>query len=86
MPPKYRRVTVTLPARVVDALHHKLTEPDETRSAVIRRLVVRALREAQDREDVERWRQGYLEQPQTEEEGAWADLSADIDPAHVPPW
>jgi hypothetical protein len=36
MPTKYRRVTVTLPARLVEALDHKLTEPDETRSAVIR--------------------------------------------------
>jgi metal-responsive CopG/Arc/MetJ family transcriptional regulator len=86
MPTKYRRVTVTLPARVVDALDHKLTEPDETRSAVIRRLVVRALREADEREAEERWVRGYLEQPQTEEELAWADLIEDADPAHVPPW
>jgi metal-responsive CopG/Arc/MetJ family transcriptional regulator len=86
MATKYRRVTVTLPAKLVEGLDHKLTEPDETRSAAIRRLVNRALREAKDREDEERWVQGYLEQPQTDEELAWADLVEDADPAHVPPW
>jgi metal-responsive CopG/Arc/MetJ family transcriptional regulator len=86
MPTKYRRVTVTLPERVVEGLDHKLTEPDETRSAVIRRLVVRALREAQDREDEERWVQSYREHPQSEEERSWANLIAHAKPEHVPPW
>lgn len=86
MSTKYRRVTVTLPAPLLDAVDNRLAQPDETRSAVIQRLVRKALREAQERQDVERWRQAYLEQPQTEEELIWADLSADIDPADVPPW
>lgn len=77
---------MTLPARVVDALDHKLTEPDETRSAVIRRLVVRALREADEREAEEQWIRSYTEHPQTEEEASWADLLAHADPKDVPPW
>ena len=83
---KYRRVTVTLPERLVDAVDGQLAQPDESRSAVIARLVRRALREMEEREAEERWIRSYTEQPMTEEELSWADLIAHAKPEDVPPW
>jgi len=60
-------------AELLEALDQKLTREEDTRSAVIRRLVEDALREVDQREDVRRYIEGYRKQPQTEEEFGWAD-------------
>ena len=67
------RLTVTLPTEMLAAIDQKLTREDDTRSAVIRRLVEDALHEVDERADVERWVRGYIEHPQTEEEFGWFD-------------
>jgi metal-responsive CopG/Arc/MetJ family transcriptional regulator len=73
---KVTRVTVTLPREMLEAADETLVEPDESRSGMIRRLIKTALREAQDRKDVEQWIRAYREQPQTEEEVGWFELAA----------
>jgi metal-responsive CopG/Arc/MetJ family transcriptional regulator len=67
------RVTVSLPTELLDAVDQKLVKENETRSALIRRLLERALRETEERREIERYVQGYLEQPQTEAEVAWSE-------------
>jgi metal-responsive CopG/Arc/MetJ family transcriptional regulator len=67
------RVTITLPPKLLEALDAKLTGEEDTRSAVIRRLIEDALREADEREDVARYIRSYREHPQTEEEYGWSD-------------
>lgn len=69
MKTQYSRVTISLPAPLLDAVDAQLTRPEETRSAVIRRLIEQALREGRERADVEQWVRSYREQPPTEEDG-----------------
>jgi metal-responsive CopG/Arc/MetJ family transcriptional regulator len=70
------RITISLPTSLLHAMDEELARDDESRSAVLRRLVEQALRDAQEREDVERWVRSYREQPQTEEEFGWVDRVA----------
>jgi Arc/MetJ-type ribon-helix-helix transcriptional regulator len=79
------RLTISLPDDLLDALDHQLVGRDETRSSVIRRLIQEALREAEERREVERYIRGYQADPQTVEELGWADQVA---PAglSVEPW
>lgn len=67
------RVTVSVPAALLEAVDRKLIRGEDSRSAVVRRLLEEALRQAQEQEDVERYLQGYRENPQTEEEFGWSD-------------
>lgn len=78
------RFTVTIPAEMLEALDQKLTREEDTRSAVIRRLVEDALREVDEREDVERWIRSYREHPQTEEEFGWSDQATFAALAELP--
>ncbi len=70
------RFTISLPDDPLDALDHQLVGRDETRSSVIRRLIQEALREAEERREVERYIRGYQADPQTVEELGWADQVA----------
>ncbi|MBA2449251.1 MAG: hypothetical protein H0V51_14620 [Chloroflexi bacterium] len=70
------RVTVSLPTRLLEAVDEKLVNGEETRSAVVRRLLEGALRDAQEREDVEQYIRSYTECPQTEEEFGWSSYVA----------
>lgn len=67
------RVTVSLPTPLLIALDRRLTTKGESRSAVVRRLVEQALREAGEQEEIQQYLHGYAEQPQTEEEFGWSD-------------
>jgi metal-responsive CopG/Arc/MetJ family transcriptional regulator len=78
------RVTVSLPAELADEIDRKLASQGESRSAVIRRLVEAALREEEKRAEEERYILAYREQPQTEEELSWADVSVLNCPAELP--
>ncbi|MDR7540005.1 MAG: ribbon-helix-helix domain-containing protein [Armatimonadota bacterium] len=71
--PRSSRITISLPTPLLEALDHKLARAGESRGAVVRRLIEQALREAQEREDVERSICGDHEHPQTEEELGWLD-------------
>src|SRR5207247_8746394 len=65
------RFTVSVPTRLLEAVDRKLVKGDETRSAVVRRLLEEAVCEADEREDVQRWIRSYQEIPQTEEGLGW---------------
>ena len=78
------RVNISLPAELANEIDRKLASQGESRSAVIRRLVEAALREAEKRAADERYIQAYQEQPQTEEELSWADVSVLTCPAELP--
>ncbi|MGD9894831.1 MAG: ribbon-helix-helix protein, CopG family [Dehalococcoidia bacterium] len=68
-----RRLTIQMPPRLLEALDQKLTRPGESRSATIRRLLEAALSEEPQSKEIDRYLQGYREQPQTEEEFGWSD-------------
>jgi metal-responsive CopG/Arc/MetJ family transcriptional regulator len=78
------RFTVSVPTRLLEAVDRKLVNRDETRSAVVRRLLEEAVREVDEQEDVQRWIRSYRENPQTEEELGWADEAARQLLAEVP--
>ncbi|MSQ26880.1 MAG: ribbon-helix-helix protein, CopG family [Dehalococcoidia bacterium] len=70
---KTSRITISLPAPLVDALDHRLAHEEESRSAVVRRILEQALKDAEEKEQIEQWIRGYTEHPQTEEEFGWSD-------------
>ncbi len=70
------RLTVSLPSDLVAAVERELAHPDESRSALFRRLLEEALQEAEERRNVERYIMGYREQPQTEGEFGWSEAIA----------
>lgn len=78
------RFTVSVPAPMLEALDRELVRPGETRSATVRRLLQAALREAAEQDEVDRYIQGYREQPQTEEEFGWLDEAVKDSLAAVP--
>ena len=71
---KATRVTVSLPEDLLKAVDEKLVNGHQSRSAVVRRLLARAVREAEEREDVQQWIRAYREQPQTDDELGWVDV------------
>jgi metal-responsive CopG/Arc/MetJ family transcriptional regulator len=78
------RLTISLPADLLEAVDRKLARDSESRSALIRRVLEDALREAEEREDVERYIRGYQEQPQTEDEYGWSDAALLASLAELP--
>lgn len=78
------RMTVSLPSILIDALDQRLVHDGEGRSAVIRRLIETALRQAEEQEEIARYIRGYAEQPQTEDECGWSDHVAREALAEVP--
>ena len=70
------RFTVSVPTVLMEAVDKELIKGNRSRSALIRRLLEEALRQAQEREEVKRYIQGYQEQPQTAEEFDWSDKAA----------
>jgi len=70
---KYSRFTVSVPAVLLAEVDQKLMPDEESRSALVRRLLDKALREVKERDDVEQWIRAYTEQPQTEAEFGWLD-------------
>ena len=70
---KLSRVTISLPSALLAAMDEHLAEEDETRSAVIRRLIEQALKDAKEKADIEQYIRAYREQPQTGEEFGWSD-------------
>lgn len=70
------RFTVSVPSELLDAVDEKLVKGAESRSEVVRRLLAQALCEADEKEKIERYIQGYREDPQSEEEFGWSDRSA----------
>ncbi len=78
------RFTVSVPAGLLAALDQRLTREGESRSAVIRRLIEAALRDADEQANVERYVRGYQAAPQTEEEVGLAESTVDEWLAELP--
>ncbi len=78
------RLTVTMPAKLLEDLETKLAREDESRSAVVRRLIQNALWLVEEREKDEQFVRVYTEQPQTEEEFGWASVVALEALKHIP--
>jgi Arc/MetJ-type ribon-helix-helix transcriptional regulator len=78
------RFTVSLPRSLLRAVDEKLIGEGETRSALIRRLLEealrdareQALREARERADIERYIRGWQEQPLSDEDFIWSPQRA----------
>lgn len=67
------RFTVRVPRGLLEAVDQKLAGGRQSRSAVVRRLLEDALRDFDEQQAIERYVQGYREQPQTDEEFGWSD-------------
>jgi metal-responsive CopG/Arc/MetJ family transcriptional regulator len=64
------KVSLSLPTRVLEDAEKRLARPNESRSALMARLLEDALRQLDEREAEERYIRGYQEQPETEDERA----------------
>jgi metal-responsive CopG/Arc/MetJ family transcriptional regulator len=73
---QFSRFTVSVPTDLLRAVDEKLVNGEQNRSAVVRRLLVEALRDVEERIDVDQWVRSYTERPQTEEEVGWANYAA----------
>lgn len=65
---KVVKITLSVPTELAETIDRRQRECGTSRSEVVVGLLRAALREEQERADVERYIQGYLEQPETEEE------------------
>ena len=68
------RVTFSLPAELLAAIDQDLARVDESRSAVLRRVLEEALRRARETKSVEAYVRAYQKFPQTEDEFGWSDV------------
>jgi len=78
------KVTISLPADLLKSAEGLERRTGESRSEFIRRLLEERIQAAREREAVERYRRGYLEQPETAEEAAMARHTAKL--ATWEPW
>ncbi len=82
---KTSRITISLPTPLVEALDHKLAHEEESRSAAVRRILEQAVKDAEEREQIEQYIRGYTEYPQTEDELGWVDYVS-IEALKEIPW
>lgn len=79
------KVTISLPTDLVKAVDRRQQERGETRSEFIRYALERLFREERERQDVERYVRGYLEQPESEEEARAMEQLA-VETLAAEPW
>jgi metal-responsive CopG/Arc/MetJ family transcriptional regulator len=68
--PQNIRVTITLPPTLLAAVDEECRRAGETRREFIRGALETYLRQRRERDDIARYVQGYIEQPESEEETA----------------
>ena len=66
------KIAITLPDEVLDAIEKERMTSGVSRSEYFRQTVEEHLRREKEKEDVARYIQGYLENPETPEEFEWA--------------
>lgn len=66
--PQLVKVAISLPPTVLDSVEKERRKRGESRSEFFRQAVQAFLRDLQQRKDVERYVQGYLEHPERAEE------------------
>ena len=65
------KIAISLPDQVLDAIEKERLASGISRSEYFRRTVEEHLRREREKEDVERYIKGYLENPETPEELEW---------------
>ena len=65
------KIAISLPDEVLDAVEKERSQIGISRSEYFRRTVEEHLRREKEKEDVARYIQGYLENPETPEEFEW---------------
>ena len=86
---KAAKITISLPADLLDAVDQRQQERGESRSEVIRGAVEELFRQERERADEARWIQSHRDHPQAEDEiggaaaslAAWQGLPWEDDPA-----
>ena len=68
------KIAISVPDALLDAIENERAASGVSRSAFFRRAVEEHLRREREREDIERYIQGYQLYPETAEELAWAQL------------
>ena len=66
------KIAISLPDEVLDAVEKERSASGISRSEYFRRTVEEHLRREKEKEDVARYIQGYLDDPETPEEFEWA--------------
>ncbi len=79
------KIAISLPDEVLEAIEKERTASGISRSEYFRRTVEEHLRREKEKEDVARYIQGYLEQPETQEEMAWV-VQAGVQALADIPW
>jgi metal-responsive CopG/Arc/MetJ family transcriptional regulator len=62
------KVAISLPPAILDTVEEERRERGESRSEFFRQAVLAFLRDLRDKKNVQRYVQGYLEQPETADE------------------
>ncbi len=75
--PLIAKVSIRLPDEVLQAVEVRRRQSGEARSGFVRRAVEALLRQDRERDAVDRYVAGYLADPESADETAWADLGAD---------
>lgn len=70
------KVTISLPAELLEHVKRWQQERGLTRSEVIRNALRQALEDEEERTEAARYVRGYRESPQSAEELGWLDASA----------
>ncbi|MBI4337472.1 MAG: ribbon-helix-helix protein, CopG family [Chloroflexi bacterium] len=83
--PNTAKVAISLPEELLKSIEEHRKASGESRSQLFRRAVEEFLKRQREREDIERYVQGYLDNPETAEDMAMAE--SDIQPALAEiPW
>jgi len=79
------KIAISLPDKVLEAIEKERAAAGISRSEYFRRTVEEHLRREKDKEDVARYIQGYLDDPETPEEFEWV-VRAGIEALADIPW
>ena len=79
------KIAISLPDEILEAVEKERSASGISRSEYFRRTVEEHLRREKEKEDVARYIQGYLENPETPEEMAWV-VQAGVEALADIPW
>ena len=73
---KSAKITISLREDLLQDIERECLATGETRSEFFRRAVEALLRREWEREAIEQYVQGYLRQPETQEESGWVEAAS----------
>jgi metal-responsive CopG/Arc/MetJ family transcriptional regulator len=68
------KISISMPDELLRQVERVRSHSRETRSDFFRRAAETVIRQEEEKEAVERYVQSYIDQPEAEEEIAWAEL------------